>query len=254
MRWWTSLLNAPELINRIEASQEKVLLLYVDAASNPGGTGVGILLWSLEGDKIEYAMRFAFKATNNEADYEALSTGLTLQNALGAEHIHIKMDSQLLVGHVNGDFKIDETSERERNQEADGLSQLVTVGYKTFPKAMVVEWVEEEAFRTKEVMNNNALESEEKRAASVDKMATYKKKVAAYYNKNVRARQFLTGDLVLREIQASAMGKPGKLESHWEGPYIIRKIMGPVTYKLETLKGRQVPRSSNACDLRKYYV
>ncbi|GAA0153688.1 hypothetical protein LIER_11863 [Lithospermum erythrorhizon] len=29
---------------------------------------------------------------------------------------------------------------------------------------------------------------------------------------------------------------------------------GPVTYELETLERRQVPRSSNACHLRKYYV
>ncbi|GAA0149899.1 hypothetical protein LIER_37022 [Lithospermum erythrorhizon] len=49
-------------------------------------------------------------------------------------------------------------------------------------------------------------------------------------------------------------GKPKKLEFPWEGPYIIQRIVGLITYELETLEGRQVPRSWNACQLRKYYL
>ncbi|GAA0165054.1 hypothetical protein LIER_20553 [Lithospermum erythrorhizon] len=48
----------------------------------------------------------------------------------------------------------------ERNKEVDRLSQLATTGYGPLPEATVVEWVEEESSRTKEVMNN-ASESEE---------------------------------------------------------------------------------------------
>ncbi|GAA0158428.1 hypothetical protein LIER_15458 [Lithospermum erythrorhizon] len=39
---------------------------------------------------------------------------------------------------------------------------------------------------------------EGRRAVVVDKMTKYKRKVAAYYNKSVRSRQFLVRDLVLR--------------------------------------------------------
>ncbi|GAA0145479.1 hypothetical protein LIER_05661 [Lithospermum erythrorhizon] len=67
---------------------------------------------------------------------------------------------------------------------------------------------------------------EEKRAAAVDKMAR----------------------------QTSAHGKSGKLESPWEGPYIIRRVVGPVTYEQKPLEGRQVPQPWNAYHLRKYYV
>ncbi|GAA0164625.1 hypothetical protein LIER_20217 [Lithospermum erythrorhizon] len=49
---------------------------------------------------------------------------------------------------------------------------------------------------------------EENRDTAVDKMAWYKRKVAAHYNKRFRAIQFLMGDLVLRARQASAHGKP----------------------------------------------
>ncbi|GAA0155451.1 hypothetical protein LIER_13177 [Lithospermum erythrorhizon] len=75
--------EAPELVNRIEASQEKVWLLYVDGASNLGSLVVGILLWSPEDSKIECAPGFPFKEMNNEAEYEALVNGLTIANALG---------------------------------------------------------------------------------------------------------------------------------------------------------------------------
>ncbi|GAA0183275.1 hypothetical protein LIER_30714 [Lithospermum erythrorhizon] len=51
------------LINLIEASQEKIWLLRIDGACNPGGSGAEILLWFPEGNKIEYAIRFAFKET-----------------------------------------------------------------------------------------------------------------------------------------------------------------------------------------------
>ncbi|GAA0165985.1 hypothetical protein LIER_21250 [Lithospermum erythrorhizon] len=90
--------------------------------------------------------------------------------------------------------------------------------------------------------------------ARVSYFDEYKRKVATYYNKRVRARQFLVGDLVLRARQASAHGKPGKLESFWEGLYTVRRVVGPVTYELEILEGRQVPRSWNGCHLRKYYM
>ncbi|GAA0161802.1 hypothetical protein LIER_18036 [Lithospermum erythrorhizon] len=81
-----------------------------------------------------------------------------------------------------------------------------------------------------------------------------KDKIVSYYNKKVWSRQFLVGDLVLRARQASSHGKPRKLEFPWEGSYIFRRIMGPITYELETLEGRQVTKSWNACHLTKYYV
>ncbi|GAA0145332.1 hypothetical protein LIER_05553 [Lithospermum erythrorhizon] len=97
--------KVPELVNLVENTEQRVWLLYVDGASNPGGSGAGILLWSQEGHKIEYALQFTFTATNNESKYEAHDNGLSLANALGAEHIHIRTDSQLLVDHVKGNFK-----------------------------------------------------------------------------------------------------------------------------------------------------
>ena len=41
---------------------------------------------SLEGDKIECMVRLDFPTTNNEAEYEAVATGLNLAKAASAEH------------------------------------------------------------------------------------------------------------------------------------------------------------------------
>ncbi|GAA0143733.1 hypothetical protein LIER_35798 [Lithospermum erythrorhizon] len=119
--------GAPELINLVEAAEQKVWLLYVDSASNPGGSGAGILLWSPEGKKIEYALRFAFMAMNNEAKIRSCHM----------EHVP-----------------------RERNQKADRLSQMGTTQYGRLPDCTTVKWVAEEAFRMKEVMDNSPDELE----------------------------------------------------------------------------------------------
>ena len=51
--------------------------LSVDGAANAQGSGAGLILNSLEGIDIEYALRFGFQASNNEAEYEAVIDGLS---------------------------------------------------------------------------------------------------------------------------------------------------------------------------------
>ena len=56
--------------------------LSVDGASNAQGSGAGLILTSPEGINIEYALRFRFQASNNEAEYEAVIAGLNLAHSL----------------------------------------------------------------------------------------------------------------------------------------------------------------------------
>nr|GEX24031.1 hypothetical protein [Tanacetum cinerariifolium] len=49
--------------------------LYTDGASNSDGSGVVLMLIDHEGKECSYALRFEFKTTNNEAEYEALLAG-----------------------------------------------------------------------------------------------------------------------------------------------------------------------------------
>ena len=67
--------------------------LYVDYTSNDTGYGASIMLISPERHKIHCALCFGFKASNNEAEYEALITRLGLAKKLQARSIQIYSDS-----------------------------------------------------------------------------------------------------------------------------------------------------------------
>jgi len=53
----------------------------------------------------EHALKFLFKASNNEVEYEALQAGMDLYYALGAEHLCAFSDSQLVVSQVTGEYE-----------------------------------------------------------------------------------------------------------------------------------------------------
>ena len=75
-------------------------VLYIDGSSNNQGNGAGIILTTPEGIQLEYALKFGFKASNNEAEYEALLVGLQLATTMGADQIRVYSDSQLVVNQV----------------------------------------------------------------------------------------------------------------------------------------------------------
>ena len=69
--------------------------LSVDGAANAQGSGAGLILTSLEGIDIEYALRFGFQASNNEAEYEAVIAGLNLGHSMEINQLEMQ---RLLVG------------------------------------------------------------------------------------------------------------------------------------------------------------
>ncbi|XP_024021745.1 protein NYNRIN-like [Morus notabilis] len=85
--------------------QSHTIRLYVDGALSDNGSGAGVLLISPEGHKITSAVQFKFKASNNEAEYEALIAGLRLASHLKIERLSIFSDSQLVVGQVKKEYQ-----------------------------------------------------------------------------------------------------------------------------------------------------
>ena len=77
----------------------------MDSASSTSGARVGIVVITLEGIKLEHSFRLGFKASNNEAEYEALFAGLRVVSDLGANEVEIYSDSRLVVNQVQGSFK-----------------------------------------------------------------------------------------------------------------------------------------------------
>jgi len=73
-------------------------VLSVDKSSNQQGSGAGVILEGPNGLPIEQALRFSFKASNNQAEYEALVAGMLLAKEMGARSLLVKSDSLLVTG------------------------------------------------------------------------------------------------------------------------------------------------------------
>ncbi|KAI5344902.1 hypothetical protein L3X38_012779 [Prunus dulcis] len=119
------------------------------AMKGQAGCGAGIVLVSPDKVALEYALRFKFQASNNEAEYEALLASLRLAKEMDAKQIQIFSDSQLVVHQVNQDFTAKDASmtaylqharhllatfhahsikqvPRSENSHADALSRLAS--------------------------------------------------------------------------------------------------------------------------------
>jgi len=60
-------------------------ILYVDGSSNSRSCGAGVVLEGLGEIVIEQALEFEFKASNNQAEYEAIIAGLHLVFCIGGK-------------------------------------------------------------------------------------------------------------------------------------------------------------------------
>jgi len=80
-------------------------VLSVDGSSDQQGSGAGVVLEGPNDLLIEQALKFVFKASNNQADYEALIVGMLLAKEMGARSLLAKSDSQLVTRQVTGEYQ-----------------------------------------------------------------------------------------------------------------------------------------------------
>ncbi|XP_077221922.1 uncharacterized protein LOC143855727 [Tasmannia lanceolata] len=374
--------------------------VHVDASSNKSGCGAGLVLTGPDDFTTDYALRFGFRTSNNEAEYEALLAGMSITIQTGAQNLKSYCDSQLVANQIQGvyeardermikylakvcrlasKFKSFEVIRipRTENAKADVLSKLAASGYTTlgsicmeFLQRSSIEseaaeimqvgnepcWMDEiisylrdgklpedkkEARKRftsvaqpqtngqTEVTNRILLQGIKKRLdekagrwadelyhvlwayrttprmpigespfnlsfgteavipvdigtpsprvtsfdeqlntdgllANLDlleeimeesriRVAAYKQKVSNYHDSKIRPRELRTGDLVLRRAAVSQPTKVGKLSPTWEGPYRVKEVIRPGSYKLETLEEHLLLHAWNSKNLRKYY-
>ncbi|XP_061373589.1 uncharacterized protein LOC133315924 [Gastrolobium bilobum] len=82
--------------------------IFVDGSSNVKRSGAGVIVESPQGITLEHSIHFGFKASNNQAEYEAVLAGLAMAKDLGAARIILKSDSQLVVAQVQGNYQAKE--------------------------------------------------------------------------------------------------------------------------------------------------
>ena len=79
--------------------------MFVGGESNARGVGIGIMIMTPEGVKLEHSLRLGFQALNNNAEYEALITRLKAIKKLEVKDVESYSNSQLVVSQVDGSFE-----------------------------------------------------------------------------------------------------------------------------------------------------
>jgi len=108
------------------------LSVHTDGASrgNPGPASAAAIAYSPGGEMIAARSEALGTATNNEAEYRGLILGLRLAEGLGARRVTIRMDSELVVRQMKGEYKIRNSRLGKLAEEArKAASFFERVGY-----------------------------------------------------------------------------------------------------------------------------
>ncbi|CAN1281364.1 Retrovirus-related Pol polyprotein from transposon 412 [Linum perenne] len=92
---------------------------------------------------------------------------------------------------------------------------------------------------------------EERREDAAIRLLAEKEQLARRYNAHLRPHHLEEGDWVVRKV-FRPIPQQGKLNANWEGPYKVREVIGPSTFKLERPTGEPIHKTWNAMHLRKY--
>ena len=145
--------------------------VFVDGASNAMGVGVGIVIATPEGIRLEHSFRLGFRASNNEAEYETLLAGLRTVLGIGARDVEAYSNSRLVVNQMNNSFEACDSRMKEylrmvkqvmgkfcmakvvqvargQNRHADSLATLALAMTEDVPRIIKVEPITEPSITT----------------------------------------------------------------------------------------------------------
>lgn len=127
-------------------------MINADGASrhNPGPAAIGATIKDARGRLLVSISKYIGRATNNQAEYQALIASLEKAIDLGARQVDIQLDSELVVKQIKGKYRVKNTAlrplylrvgellgqmesftisnvPREQNSEADRLANKALV-------------------------------------------------------------------------------------------------------------------------------
>jgi ribonuclease HI len=125
----------------------EVWQIYFDGSLKLQGAGTRILFIAPGGEQLKYVLQLLFSASNNAAEYEALTHGLNIAISLGIKRLMVYRDSLVVISQINKDWDCSTDSmgkycttvrkledkfegmefhhvERDRNTAADALWKL----------------------------------------------------------------------------------------------------------------------------------
>lgn len=99
------------------------LIINTDGGSrgNPGPAGIGVVFSDEDGKIIAKFMEYIGEATNNIAEYRALILALEKAKDFEADEIECRLDSELVVKHLKGEYKVKDEKMKALYDEVQGL-------------------------------------------------------------------------------------------------------------------------------------
>lgn len=94
--------------------------VYADGASrgNPGAAAAAAIVLDAGGNELGRSQIYLGTDTNNAAEYQGLRLGLLLADQLGKRRIACRLDSELVVKQMRGEYRI-------RNQRLGAIAHTV---------------------------------------------------------------------------------------------------------------------------------
>ncbi|MDQ3879642.1 MAG: ribonuclease HI family protein [Chloroflexota bacterium] len=83
-------------------------MIHTDGAArgNPGPAGLGAVLRTTDGRVVAELAEFLGVRTNNHAEWRAVEAALREAARLGARHVDLRMDSQLVARQIAGIYRV----------------------------------------------------------------------------------------------------------------------------------------------------
>ncbi len=110
------------------------LIIRTDGGSrgNPGPAGIGVVIENADTNEVvETHAKFLGKTTNNQAEYKAVILGLERAVVLGATHVEVVADSELLIKQARGEYRVKNPDLQIRFAELKAFErQLPRVSYR----------------------------------------------------------------------------------------------------------------------------
>jgi len=92
-------------LDEAQETGSRAWMLYVNGLATNTESRAELIMASLEGHVYEHALKFMFKTSNRETEYEAILARMGVCNAQGAGYAKAFSNSQLVVSQVRGEYK-----------------------------------------------------------------------------------------------------------------------------------------------------
>ena len=101
---------------------------------------------------------------------------------------------------------------------------------------------------------NQIIQLDENRRKALDHSIRNQDKIKRTFDKSARPRPFQIGDTILLwDERRDKLGKHGKFDSLWMGPYIIYDMAGTNPFLLNTMEGEKLILLVNGQQLKLFF-